>query len=158
MKLWWLCLLLLTACSKPATDGVTELVYATPYAPSHPFSRADQTWMDFVAQQSQGTLKIVPNWSGALISSENSMTELRHGVADIGLITPIYVKGKLIDGFPKNGLAVEVHYGSAQPSGRAFNIYFSDTLKLGYGYKQESAYQNNHYRKFYKRKTLFIFH
>ena len=94
MKLWVLALvLMITACSKQLPPGVTELVYATPYAPSHPFSRADQKWMDFVAQRSNGTLRIVPSWSGALISSENSMIELRHGVADIGLITPIYVKG-----------------------------------------------------------------
>ena len=32
---------------RPATTGrVTLLVYATPYSPTHPFSRADQAWMD----------------------------------------------------------------------------------------------------------------
>ncbi len=94
MRLWTLLLALtLVACSKQVPPDVTELVYATPYAPAHPFSRADQSWMDFVAQRSNGTLRIIPSWSGALISSENSMTELRHGVADIGLITPIYIKG-----------------------------------------------------------------
>lgn len=85
--------LLTAACSETPTPGVTELVYATPYPASHPFSQADQTWMDFVAERSNGTLRIVPSWSGALLSSEHSMIELRHGVADIGLITPIYVKG-----------------------------------------------------------------
>ena len=72
---------------------VTELVYATPYSPAHPFSRADQRWMEFVESRSNGTLRIRPSWAGALLSSEHSMIELRHGVADIGLITPIYVKG-----------------------------------------------------------------
>jgi len=91
--LMWIAMLLLTACSKPAEEGVTELVYATPYAASHPFSQADQVWMEFVAERSGGSLRIKPNWSGALLSSEHSMLELRHGVADIGLITPIYVKG-----------------------------------------------------------------
>ncbi len=86
-------LLLLAGCSKEPAPGVVELVYATPYAASHPFSQADQVWMDFVVAESQGSLRIRPNWSGALLSSENSMLELRHGVADIGLITPIYVKG-----------------------------------------------------------------
>src|SRR5690606_5016194 len=38
-------------------------------------------------------LRIRPVWSGGLLSSEMSMEELRHGVADIGLITPIYVRG-----------------------------------------------------------------
>jgi len=85
--------MLLVACARPGTPGVTELVYATPYSPNHPFSRADQTWMDFVEKRSGRTLRIRPSWSGALLSSEHSMTELRHGVADIGLITPIYTKG-----------------------------------------------------------------
>lgn len=85
--------LLLGACGEPPPPGVTELVYATPYAASHPFSLADQTWMKFVEERSNGSLRIRPSWSGALLSSEHSMLELRHGVADIGLITPIYVKG-----------------------------------------------------------------
>ncbi len=88
-----LALTLLAACSKPVPAGVTELVYATPYSPKHPFSKADQTWMDFIAKRSDGKLVIRPNWSGALLSSDQSMTELRHGVADVGLITPIYAKG-----------------------------------------------------------------
>jgi TRAP-type C4-dicarboxylate transport system substrate-binding protein len=88
-----LCLLLLTACSEALPPDVTELTYATPYAASHPFSLADKVWMDFVETRSNGTLRIRPSWSGQLLSSEHSMLELRHGVADIGLITPIYVKG-----------------------------------------------------------------
>lgn len=92
-RFWLLATLLLGACSEPLPQGVTELVYATPYAASHPFSLADRTWMDFVEERSGGTLRIRPSWSGALLSSEHSMLELRHGVADIGLITPIYVKG-----------------------------------------------------------------
>jgi len=88
-----LALALLTACAKPVQPGVTELIYATPYGPNHPFSKADQRWIKFVEARSGGSLKIRPSWSGALLSSDMSMDELRHGVADIGLITPIYVKG-----------------------------------------------------------------
>lgn len=88
-----LALLLLAACEQSLPDDATVLVYATPYAPSHPFSQADQVWMDFVSERSDGSLRIIPSWSGALLSSEHSMIELRHGLADIGLITPIYVKG-----------------------------------------------------------------
>jgi len=107
-----LIILLLVACSREVPEGIVELVYASPYPPSHPFSQADQEWMDFVAQRSQGSLRIVPNWSGALISSEHSMQELRHGVADIGLITPIYVKGgahliRLQSGFYSGTTTVE---------------------------------------------------
>lgn len=86
-------LALLTSCARPLPEGVTELTYATPYPPSHPFSRADQRWMEFVEQESGGRLVIRPVWSGALLSADMSMEELRHGVADIGLITPIYVRG-----------------------------------------------------------------
>lgn len=88
-----LLMLMLAACARPADPGVTELVYASPYSPGHPFSRADQEWMRFVEQRSGGSLRIRPVWSGALLSADMSMEELRHGVADIGLITPIYVRG-----------------------------------------------------------------
>ncbi|MXO66748.1 TRAP transporter substrate-binding protein DctP [Altericroceibacterium endophyticum] len=84
---------LLAGCARPLPEGVTELTYATPYPPSHPFSLADQRWMDFVERESGGTLIIRPVWSGSLLSADMSMEELRHGVADIGLITPIYVRG-----------------------------------------------------------------
>ena len=86
-------LFLLAACSAPLPNGVTELVYASPYGPGHPFSRADLRWIEHVERDSEGSLRIRPVWSGGLLSSEMSMEELRHGVADIGLITPIYVRG-----------------------------------------------------------------
>ena len=88
-----LLLALLAACARPLPSGVTELTYASPYGPSHPFSKADKAWMDFVEARSGGTLRIRPSWSGALLSSDMSMEELRHGVAAVGLITPICVKG-----------------------------------------------------------------
>ena len=76
----------MAACSSES-PGVTVLTYASPYGPAHPFSRADRTWMQWVESESNGTLRIQPYWSGSLLSSEHSMVELRHGVADIGLIT-----------------------------------------------------------------------
>ena len=85
--------LLLAGCGRPVPAGTTELLFASPYGPGHPFSKADRTWMKFVEERSDGRLKVRTNWSGGLISSDESMTELRHGVADIGLVTPIYVKG-----------------------------------------------------------------
>ncbi len=84
---------LLGACVKKAPDGVYQLTYATPYPPSHPFSRADIDWMKWIEAHSGGKLKIKPFWADGLISSDESMIELRHGVADIGLITPIYERG-----------------------------------------------------------------
>lgn len=86
-------LFLLAACSRAVEPGVTELTYATPYSPGHPFSKADQAWIDYIEKNSGGAIRIKPLWSGALLSSDMSMEELRHGVADIGLITPIYIRG-----------------------------------------------------------------
>lgn len=108
----FLLILLLTACGNPPPPGKTVLTYATPYAPSHPFSRADQTWIRFVEGKSGGTLMIKPVWSGALLSSDMSMEELRHGIADIGLITPIYVRGgthliRIQSGFYSGATTVE---------------------------------------------------
>jgi TRAP-type transport system periplasmic protein len=104
--------LALAACSKPQPADVTTLTYASPYGPSHPFSRADISWMKFIESRSNGTIKIKPIWSGALLSSDMSMEELRHGVADIGLITPIYVKGgthliRIQSGFASGADSVE---------------------------------------------------
>ena len=90
-----LCLtaVLLAACAPPPSTGVTVLTYASPYSPSHPFSRADLAWMNWITERSGGRLRIRPYWSSAVLSSEHSMTEIRHGVVDLGLITPIYARG-----------------------------------------------------------------
>ncbi|WP_439533529.1 TRAP transporter substrate-binding protein DctP [Polymorphobacter sp.] len=93
LTLVWL--LLLAGCNAPAPrveDSVT-LTYASPYPPSHPFSRADAAWIRHVEAESDGRLSIRPFWSGSLLSSQESMDELRHGVADIGVISPIYARG-----------------------------------------------------------------
>lgn len=84
---------LLTACTPDVPAGVTVLRYASPYSPTHPFSRADAAWMQWVEQRSGGRLRIEPYWSSSVLSSEHSMTEIRHDVVDIGLITPIYARG-----------------------------------------------------------------
>jgi TRAP-type C4-dicarboxylate transport system substrate-binding protein len=76
---------------QPTAEHV--LTYASPYTPTHPFGLADQEWMKWVEAESGGRIAFKPFWSGALLSSDMSMEEIRHGVADIGLITPIYAKG-----------------------------------------------------------------
>ena len=90
-----LALLLCVAACAPARDskGVYTLRYATPYPPQHPFSRADQTWIDHIQTSSHGALRIDSFWSGMLSSSDQSVIELRHGVADIAAIQPIYERG-----------------------------------------------------------------
>jgi TRAP-type transport system periplasmic protein len=81
------------ACLLAPPGGATDLTYASPYSPNHTFSKADRTWMQWVLEHSGGSLRIHPIWSGGLISSDQSLLEMRHGVADIGLITPIYSLG-----------------------------------------------------------------
>ena len=86
--------LLLAGCSappQPRADYV--LTYASPYPPTHPFGLADQEWMRWVVAKSGHRIAFKPYWSGALLSSDMSMEEIRHGIADIGLITPIYSRG-----------------------------------------------------------------
>lgn len=85
--------LAIAGCSRPAPPaGVEVLRYASPYSPNHPFSRADIAWMKHVEAASNGRLKIQPFWGGSLISSDQSVIELRHGVADVALVTPIYMR------------------------------------------------------------------
>jgi len=48
--------------------------------------------MKFVEEQSGGKVRIKPYWAGGLLSAEESMLEVRHGVVDIGLVTPIYLR------------------------------------------------------------------
>lgn len=80
-------------CHRREISGANTLLYASPYSPEHPFSRADQVWIDWVQAHSGGGLRIRALWSGTLLSSDASIIELRHGVADVGLITPIYELG-----------------------------------------------------------------
>ena len=82
-----------TAGIVSAQENTTWLTYASPYSPNHPFSRADQTWAKWVEKESKGSLRIKPIWSGALISSEHSLIEVKHGVADVAYIAPIYSRG-----------------------------------------------------------------
>jgi TRAP-type C4-dicarboxylate transport system substrate-binding protein len=84
---------LVAACAPAAPTAQYTLTYASPYPPGHPFSRADITWMKHVEQASGGRIAFRPFWSGALLSSDMSMSEVRHGLVDIGLITPIYARG-----------------------------------------------------------------
>jgi TRAP-type C4-dicarboxylate transport system substrate-binding protein len=84
--------LFLVACGNKRDDGPVVLTYGSQYSPGHPFSRADIAWMNFVAEESGGAIRIKPYWAGGLLSAEESMLEVRHGVVDIGLVTPIYLR------------------------------------------------------------------
>ena len=84
--------LLAAACGARPDDGAVVLSYGSQYSPGHPFSRADIAWMNFVNGESKGQVRIKPYWGGGLLSAEESMLEVRHGVVDIGLVTPIYLR------------------------------------------------------------------
>jgi TRAP-type C4-dicarboxylate transport system substrate-binding protein len=83
---------LIAACApKPAAPGAAiHLRYASPYPPNHPFSRADIAWIKKVEADSAGRLKIDAFWGGETISSDQTAFEVRHGVADVALVMPIY--------------------------------------------------------------------
>ena len=87
--------LALSGCAPAPTTTIggpapIVLRYASPYPPTHPFSRADIAWMKRVEALSHGRLHIEPFWGGTLVSSDEATLELAHGVADIALVTPIY--------------------------------------------------------------------
>lgn len=87
--LWSSCLVHgMLACREVSPDTYS-LRYATPYPPQHPFSRADKIWVAHVEAASHGRLRIEAHGSGSLLSSDQSLIELRHGVADVGAIQPI---------------------------------------------------------------------
>jgi TRAP-type C4-dicarboxylate transport system substrate-binding protein len=90
----WLAACGLLACAQSsAPRAAWTLRYATSYPPQHPFSRADKTWIEHIQAVSAGRLRIDPFWSGSLLSSDQSLIELRHGIADLAAITPIYARG-----------------------------------------------------------------
>ena len=73
-------------------DGVFHLTYGNSLSPNHTFSQADKDWINYVEQESNGRIRITPFWSATLISSDENVHELRHGVTDIAMITPIYMR------------------------------------------------------------------
>jgi len=85
-----MCALLSGMNELAAQEKPIELTYATFYAPTHPFSIADQHWIAKIEKETNGRVKIKPYWAGTLISGKESIRELSKGVADIAFITPIY--------------------------------------------------------------------
>lgn len=75
-----------------ASDEAIVLRYGSSLGANHTFSLADKDWIDYVESKSEGRIKIKPFWSATLISSDNSVVELKHGVTDIAMITPIYMR------------------------------------------------------------------
>ncbi|MGQ9427364.1 TRAP transporter substrate-binding protein DctP [Gilvimarinus sp. F26214L] len=72
-------------------ESIYHLSYGSALSPTHTFSQADWDWIRYVENKSEGRLKVSPFWSGTLISSSQNVFELRHGVTDVAMITPIYM-------------------------------------------------------------------
>jgi TRAP-type C4-dicarboxylate transport system substrate-binding protein len=86
------CILTSRQAFPEAAKTPIQLRYATPYSSTHPFSLADRDWIEYIHRQSDGELKIEAYWAGSLITADESVLELRHGVADISYIAPIYTR------------------------------------------------------------------
>lgn len=71
-------------------DSTIELKYASPYPPTHPYSVADQLWIERVESETNGRVRIKPYWGGTLISLREATQELAAGLADIAFIAPMY--------------------------------------------------------------------
>jgi len=71
---------------------IYHLTYGSALSPNHTFSQADKDWINYIETESGGRIQITPYWSGTLISGDNNVIELRHGVTDIAMITPIYMR------------------------------------------------------------------
>lgn len=84
--------LILASCSAAPHETARVLTYASPYPSNHTFSKADIAWMNWVHKESGGRIRIAPHWGGHLLSSNENIVEIRHGVADIGMITPMYAR------------------------------------------------------------------
>ena len=73
-----------------SSSNPIRLRYATPYSSTHPFSLADRDWINYIQSRSNGRIQIEAFWGGSLISADESVMEIRHDVADVGYIAPIY--------------------------------------------------------------------
>jgi TRAP-type transport system periplasmic protein len=121
------CLLAALGCSEQRTAEYT-LRFGSPYPPGHPFSRADRAWMEHVVSASNGRLAIQPFWSGSLLSAEQSLIELRHGIGDLGVISPIYARGgahalRLQSGFYAGALTFDTQVAVYKCLARQFPVF-----------------------------------
>ena len=68
------------------TPEVIELTYASPYSPPNPYTVADQAWIDYIHEKTDGRVNITPYWGGTLVGREESVAEIGQGVADMGQV------------------------------------------------------------------------
>lgn len=96
---FFLCAFWLSGCGEPGSGAGAEmngaatvrtLRYATPYGPTHPFSRGDAAWIRHVESASHHRLRIEPYWGSSLMDESDSVRELAAGIADVSYVVPIY--------------------------------------------------------------------
>jgi TRAP-type C4-dicarboxylate transport system substrate-binding protein len=78
---------------EPEEPEVIELTYATMLPPTHMTSLGTIDWMAKIEEETNGRVHITPYWGGTLVNPRESVTDMLHGVADIGFIFPQYGAG-----------------------------------------------------------------
>jgi TRAP-type C4-dicarboxylate transport system substrate-binding protein len=79
--------------TEPEEPEVIELTYATMLGPTHMTSLATIDWIAKIEEETNGQVHITPYWGGTLVNPRDSVTDMLHGVADIGFIFPQYGPG-----------------------------------------------------------------
>ena len=67
--------------------------YATYVGPTHPLTKADQTWAEWVEKNTSGRIKIQIFSGGTLMPWRQSYSELSKGIADAAVATGEYSPG-----------------------------------------------------------------
>ncbi|MFC1532122.1 TRAP transporter substrate-binding protein DctP [Thermodesulfobacteriota bacterium] len=79
-----------------ADQKVIKLKYGGFFAPTHPFSKADQAYFKHLKELTNGRLEIVPYWSCSLISRRENVEDIAKGVVDMGHMSPSYSKSGFV--------------------------------------------------------------
>lgn len=79
----------------PQYEGVDalpdiRLSYTESYAPDTTIGKATQAFVDYVAEHSQGKIQIEVFWSGSLMAIAENPEGIATGLADMGIVYPIY--------------------------------------------------------------------
>lgn len=87
--------------------------------PTHMTSLATIDWMEKIEEETGGQVYFTPYWGGTLVDPRESVTEMLHGVADVGFIFPQYGPG---GGFPIHS-AIAVGYYACPGQEASWHAY-----------------------------------
>ncbi|MBN1848063.1 MAG: TRAP transporter substrate-binding protein DctP [Deltaproteobacteria bacterium] len=88
------------------SDTVT-LKYGAAMGSAHPFSMADQAWIQKIEKETKGKVRIQPFWGSILIKQNEAIEQVKKGVCDIAFIVPGYAPA----GFPVAKSMMGLFYG-----------------------------------------------